>query len=126
MKLLFVLQGLDLDDPTLSVFHGWVAALAQRSESVIAICLKEGRHDLPENVQVYSLGKEKGSMPTFVYAVRFKWLAWKLRHEYDHVFVHMNQEYILVAGWLLYQGILYVEAFLYGEVQENGADARGC
>lgn len=100
MRLLIVTQALDLDDPTLSVYHDWVAALAQRSESVIAVCLKEGRHDLPANVRVYSLGKERGSAPGFIYAIRFKWLAWKLRNDYDRVFVHMNQEYILIAGWL--------------------------
>lgn len=100
MRLLFVTQALDLDDPTLSVYHDWVAALAARCESVVAICLKEGRHVLPENVQVYSLGKERGSVSSFTYALRFIALVWKLRHEYDRVFVHMNQEYILIAGWL--------------------------
>jgi glycosyltransferase involved in cell wall biosynthesis len=100
MKLLITTQALDLDDPTLSAYHGWVAALAERCESVIAICLKEGRHDLPANVRVYSLGKEKGSVSPLAYAIRFLGLVWKLRREYDRVFVHMNQEYILIAGWL--------------------------
>lgn len=100
MRLLFVTQALDLDDPTLSVYHDWVAALAGRCESVVTICLKEGRYALPQNVQVYSLGKEQGSVSPFIYALRFISLAWKLRQRYDRVFVHMNQEYILIAGWL--------------------------
>jgi glycosyltransferase involved in cell wall biosynthesis len=49
---------------------------------------------------VYSLGKEKGGASALAYALRFIALAWKLRHDYEKVFVHMNQEYILIAGWL--------------------------
>lgn len=111
MKLLFVTQALDLDDPTLSVYHGWVAALAPHFERVIVICLKEGRHDLPANVRVHSLGKEKGKLSPVTYAARFLSLVWKLRHEYDRVFVHMNQEYILIAGWLW--EILNKKAYLW-------------
>jgi glycosyltransferase involved in cell wall biosynthesis len=64
---------------------------------------------LPANVRVHSLGKEKGSVPSFVYAMRFKWLAWEHRSEYDAVFVHMNQEYLLVAGpmWKLLRKPIY-------------------
>ncbi|KND50589.1 MAG: hypothetical protein AB202_03850 [Parcubacteria bacterium C7867-007] len=98
MKLLFVTQALDLDDPTLSVYHGWAEGLAKRADSLIVICLKQGRHALPANVQVYSLGKEKGRAPAFVYALRFLSLVWRLRNKYDRVLVHMNQEYLLVAG----------------------------
>lgn len=100
MRLLFVTQALDLDDPVLSVYHTWVAELGKRVESIEAVCLKEGRHALPKNVQVHTLGKEQGR-PMFgslSYALRFKLLAWKLRNNYDAVFVHMNQEYLLIAG----------------------------
>lgn len=100
MKLLIVTQALDLDDPVLSAYHGWVAELARHADSVEAICLKEGRHALPENVQVHSLGKERGTKMPFVYAFRFLKLVWTLRTRYDVVFVHMNQEYLLIAGWL--------------------------
>lgn len=100
MRLLFVTQALDLDDPVLSAYHGWVAEMAKRAERVEAVCLKEGRHALPQNVSVHSLGKEKGRAPSFVYALRFLRLAWRLRGRYDAVFVHMNQEYLLIAGWL--------------------------
>ncbi len=100
MKLLFVTQKMDRNDSVLGAYHGWVAELAQSMERVTVICLYEGEHDLPQNVTVHSLGKEKGSVPGFVYAVRFLWLAWGLRREYDRVLVHMNQEYLLIAGWL--------------------------
>lgn len=100
MKLLIVTQVVDTQDPVLGFFHEWISALAARTERIIVICLKEGTHALPGNVRVYSLGKEKGRTSALIYAARFLSLAWKLRSEYDRVFVHMNQEYILIAGWL--------------------------
>ncbi|MDQ1299434.1 MAG: hypothetical protein QG636_102 [Patescibacteria group bacterium] len=100
MRVLFVTQALDLDEPVLSTYHEWVSALANRVDHVEAICLKEGRHELPKNVRVHSLGKEDGRQSKMQYALRFFLLSWKLRNEYDVVFVHMNQEYILISGWL--------------------------
>lgn len=100
IKLLFVTQVMDKDDGVLGAYHGLVQALAPNFERIEVVCLKEGAHALPENVRVHSLGKEHGAVPAIVYAMRFKLLAWKLRNDYDAVFVHMNQEYILTAGFL--------------------------
>ena len=98
MKLLVVTQALDLDDPLLSAYHDWVGALAHEAESIEAVCLKEGRHALPSNVTVHSLGKEKGERSSIQYALSFLGLAWRLRGSYDSVFVHMNEEYVLIGG----------------------------
>ncbi len=100
MKLLVVTQVIDQNDPVLGFFHTWVSALAPRYEQVTVICLRKGEYALPENVRVYSLGKEQGRQSRSAYVTRFLSLAWKLRTEYDAVFVHMNQEYLLIAGWL--------------------------
>jgi glycosyltransferase involved in cell wall biosynthesis len=110
MKLLFVTQVLDMNDSVLGAYHAWVAKLAGKMEAITVICLYEGEHDLPANVEVYSLGKEKGRHSSLVYAVRFKILAWQLRDEYDAVFVHMNQEYLLIAGplWKLLGKRMYM------------------
>ena len=99
MKLLITTQILDREDPGLGFFHEWVAGLAAKVESIQVICLKEGRHELPANVTVHSLGKEQGAASRLVYMFRFGQLVWRLRHAHDAVFVHMNQEYILLAGW---------------------------
>ena len=98
-KLLILTQAVDLDDPYVGFFHHWIEALAARFASVEAICLKEGRHALPANVHVHSLGKERG--PSRIkYVMRFFRYAWSLRNGYDTVFVHMNQEYVILGGWL--------------------------
>lgn len=100
MRLLVVTQAVDQGDPALGFFHGWIEALAERFESIEVICLTEGRHELPMNVRMHSLGRERGDASRFAYAARFLALAWRLRNSYDAVFVHMNQEYVLLAGWL--------------------------
>lgn len=100
MRLLVVTQGVDLDDPVLGFFHAWLLGLAAHSATVEAICLKEGRHHLPANVRVHSLGKERGRKNKLIYALHFFALAWRLRSRYDAVLVHMNEEYILIFGWL--------------------------
>lgn len=108
-------QAIDLDDPVLGFFHSWIRELAKCYESVHVICLKEGRHSLPANVFVHTLGKtsfqglpleSKGSpwKARIQYIWRFYKYIWRLRNEYDSVFVHMNQEYVLLGGkfWRLW------------------------
>ena len=108
-KLLIVTQAVDLDNPGLGFFHRWIEELATRFDNVIVFCLSEGRHVLPANVEVYSLGKRKAEAWADVrstlsqrlrYGLRFLRLVLRLSFRYDAVFVHMNQEYILIAGWL--------------------------
>lgn len=97
MRLLITTQAVDLDDPVLAFFHRWIEEFAKHSEKVHVICLKEGRHALPENVTVHSLGKESGRS-RLKYLARFFKYAWRLRHDYDAVFVHMNPEYAVLGG----------------------------
>lgn len=100
MKLLIVTQAVDQDHTVLGFFHRWIEEFAAHCEQIEVITLFEGKHTLPKNVHVHSLGKEKGERSSFSYALRFLRLIWKLRNEYDVVFVHMNVEYLVVAGWL--------------------------
>jgi len=96
-SLLILTQAVDTKDPVLGFFHAWIHELAARHESVSVVCLKEGAHTLPENVRVYSLGKESGSSRG-KYLVRLCKYVWALR-DHKRVFVHMNEEYVLLAGW---------------------------
>ena len=107
MKLLLFTQALDLDDPILSAYHRLVAEIARNFDEVTAICLKEGRHELPSNVRVLSLGKERG-VSKLVYVWRF--YRYIFSAKYDSVFVHMNQEYVLLGGkfWKLMGKKIYM------------------
>lgn len=102
MRLLIVTQAVDRRDPVLGFFARWVEELARRVEHVTVICLKTGEYALPNNVHVYSLGKEHGrpALGPTTYVWRFLRLVWLVRRDYDTVFVHMNEEYVLIAGWL--------------------------
>ncbi|MCX6787562.1 MAG: glycosyltransferase [Candidatus Kaiserbacteria bacterium] len=104
MRLLIVTQVVDTEDPILGFFVRWVEEFAKHVERIEVICLKEGKHILPANVRVHSLGKERGATSRAAYAWRFLKLIWKLRQQYDTVFVHMNPEYIVLGGlfWRLW------------------------
>lgn len=98
MKLLICTQMVDKNDANLSAFHEWIAQFAARCEKVIVICLYEGKHTLPKNVEVISLGKEK-KVSRLAYIRRFYKNIISRRHDYDAVFVHMNPEYIVLGGY---------------------------
>ncbi|TSD03488.1 MAG: hypothetical protein Athens071416_169 [Parcubacteria group bacterium Athens0714_16] len=116
-NLLIVTQKMDKNDPILGFFHGWVEEFSKNVEKLNVICLEkgspremsqgdnfaegeiisQGSYNLPKNVQVFSLGKEQNKSK-LKYIWNFYKYIFKLRKEYDAVFVHMNQEYVLLAG----------------------------
>lgn len=104
MKLLIVTQAVDSTDPVLGFFVRWIEEFAKHTEQLEVICLKKGVCSLPGNVRVHSLGKERGAASRFTYAPRFLVCIWKLRKDYDAVFVHMNPEYVVLGGifWRLW------------------------
>lgn len=98
MRLLICTQVVDSEDPVLGFFHTWIEMFAQHCERVVVICLREGAHTLPENVEIYSLGKESGTPRIWRWVRAWRYIL-KLRRRYDAVFVHMNPEYALLGGW---------------------------
>jgi glycosyltransferase involved in cell wall biosynthesis len=98
MRLLILTQKVDRNDDLLGFFHRWLEEFAKHCEKASVICLEEGEHGLPPNVHVYSLGKESGTSK-FDQTARFFRYIMRLRNEYEAVFVHMNPEYIVLAGW---------------------------
>lgn len=96
MKLLVITQAVDTNDQALGFFHRWLEVFAGKFERIEVVCLKEGAHSLPANVQVHSLGKEKKSS-RLKYLFNFYRYVFSL--QYDAVFVHMNEEYILLGAW---------------------------
>ncbi len=99
MKLLIVTQAVDAEDSVLGFFVRWIEEFAKHVERIEVICLKEGKHRLPANVRVHSLGKEEG-VSRAMYVLNFYKKIWRLRHDYDVVFVHMNPEYVILGGLL--------------------------
>src|SRR3989344_3255575 len=117
MRLLIVTQKVDRNDPILGFFHRWIEEFAKHCEQVTVIALGVGEYHLPQNIRVFSLGKEeqlrkrtdlknsKRSVPVeqlrkIKYIVHFYRLIWRERKNYDAVFVHMNQEYVLLGALL--------------------------
>ena len=106
MKLLIITQAIDKNNPVLSFFHRWVEEFAKHFEKITVICLEKGSYDLPNNVQVFSLGKETNNLTPYSllltsklkYVWNFYKYIFKFRRDYEAVFVHMNQEYVLLAG----------------------------
>ncbi len=97
MKLLIITQKVDKNDDVLGFFHAWITEFAKHCEKVTVICLQKGEYDLPENVKVFSLGKENGES-RLKYVFRFYRHIWQERKNYDDVFVHMNPEYVVLGG----------------------------
>jgi len=105
-NLLIITQKVDQKDSVLGFFHLWIEEFARRFSKITVICLEKGEVDLPENVKVFSLGKEKFLIHNsrFIILTKLKYIwnfykfVFKFRHEYDSVFIHMNQEYALLGG----------------------------
>jgi hypothetical protein len=101
MRLLVLTQSIDRNDPTLGFMHRWIEKFSERFEKVTVICLKKGDYTLPHDVEVLSLGKElKAESYKLKAFFRFYKYIWQKRKNYDAVFVHMNEEYVLLGGLL--------------------------
>ena len=106
MKLLILTQKVDINDDLLGFMHGWIKEFAKRCEKVTVICLQKGECELPGNVKVLSLGKEKCNCKKLLncytakllYCCRFYKYIWQERKNYEKVFVHMNKEYVILGG----------------------------
>jgi glycosyltransferase involved in cell wall biosynthesis len=99
MRLLVLTQAVDNKDAALGFFHGWLEEFSRHFERITVICLKEGEHALPPQIAVHSLGKERG-YGRLRYVARFYALATASRHDYDAVFIHMNEEYAILGALL--------------------------
>lgn len=110
MKLLIVTQKVDRNDPVLGFFHTWIIKFAESFESVVVICLYKGEYNFPSNIKVLSLGKENG-VSRIKYILNFFTCIWSERKNYDKVFVHMNQVYVLLGG--IIWKVLGKEIFLW-------------
>jgi glycosyltransferase involved in cell wall biosynthesis len=117
MKLLVVTQVVESDSSTLGFFVGWLREFARQCEEVYVIGLAVGRHDLPPNVQVMSMGKERGAgklARLFAFRNHLRATLPKV----DGVFIHMCPEY-LIAGWPLFSHARKPVMLWYAHRQSN-------
>lgn len=99
MRILTVTQKVDMNDPVLGFFHRWIEEFSKHCECVTVIALEVGEYDLPKNVKVFSLGKERG-ISRLGYSINFYRYISRERNSYDAVFVHMNPIYVILGGLL--------------------------
>src|SRR3989338_3002627 len=97
MKLLIITQKVDQNDQLLGFFIDWLKRFAERFEKVIVLCLEKGEFNLPENVKVISLGKERG-VSKLKQFFNFYFLIFTLSKDYDNVFAHMNPIWVVLGS----------------------------
>jgi len=113
MKLLIITQILDRNDPLLGFFHEWIREFAKQFKDLIVICLQKDEYNLPKNVKVLSLGKKSARNNLYHSHVicrlallfRFYKYIYRERKNYDAVFIHMNQIYVILGSlfWKLWK-----------------------
>ncbi len=114
MRMLLITQKIDKNDGLFGFVHRWIIEFAKNTEKLTVICLYKGEYDFPPHVTVFSLGKEKG-ISRLGYLKNFFYYIWRERDNYDQVFVHMNQMYVILGGvfWRIFGkkiGLWYAHA----------------
>lgn len=95
--LLVIAQKVDINDDLLGSFVGWLKEFAGWFDRVEVITLSKGEYDLPENVFVYSLGKEKGNS-RLARIINFYKLLFRFVPQSSGIFAHMSPVFA-VAAW---------------------------
>lgn len=90
MNLLMFNLAVDEKHVTLAFGLRWIEALAECFDHIDIVTMTAGHYRLPDNVAVWSLGRERG-YPKWLRVLRFYWLIWHiLRQRRIHVaFTHM-------------------------------------
>lgn len=105
-------QIVDLDDSIQGFAHRWIVELAKHVDSLYVITGCLGKHSLPENVRVYSLGKESGAgrykRILNVYKIALPLL---IKRRVNSIFAHQIQHFAVSMG--LIAKILRVPVFLF-------------
>lgn len=90
MNLLMFNLAVDDEHVTLAFGLRWIEELAKRFDHIDVVTMYEGKHQLPPNVKVWSVGRERG-YPKWFRVLRFYWLlarVWRERRP-AVAFAHM-------------------------------------
>jgi glycosyltransferase involved in cell wall biosynthesis len=102
MRLLLFNLATDVDDPMLGFATGWISALAERVEFIHVITMRVGHLEVPDNVRVYSIGKEKGYRESRRAVEFYRHLLRILREDnIDACFSHMTPLFTVLAAPVL-------------------------
>jgi len=97
MRLLIITQKVDKNDDILGFFHDWIKEFGGRVGEVVIVAQYIRQYDLPDNVKVFSLGKEKG-FSKLCQLFNFYKLLFKNLSKIDSVFVHMVPMWVVLGG----------------------------
>ncbi len=101
MRLLIITQKYDINDSNLGAFVGWWDKLAERIEKVYVLALLKRSESTRSNIEVLSMGKEKGAG----FFGKFFWFYWGLLKtigKTDAILVHMVPKYAILAAPLAF------------------------
>ena len=99
MRVLLITQEIDENSALLGVTLTWIRHLAPKVDHVSVLALSVGAARLPENVSLYSMGKERSANKLSLLK-NFQSHLWRLlrRREVDVIFVHMVPRYAILAA----------------------------
>ena len=118
MHVLMLTRRVDRDDWLAGFAHTWIKRLAQHPhiDQLDVICLEQGHIDLPTNVRVFSMGKERcaGRLAEFL---AFHWAIAPIIRDIDVIFGHMIPRYTLVAWpWAVLFRVPVVQWYTHKQV----------
>ncbi|MBW2305237.1 MAG: glycosyltransferase family 4 protein [Deltaproteobacteria bacterium] len=102
MNLLVFNIRTDADHPTQGVTTGWLNALGERFEHISVITMHKGRLALRKNIEVYSVGGERGVSRAMKVLNFYRLLRQTLKkRHFDGCFTHMAVLFTLLGGPIL-------------------------
>ncbi len=102
MIVLWFSLRVDLKYSTQAFNQFWINEMAKKVKKIIVLTMYEGDYKLEDNVNVYSVGKEKGYSKLRRFFIFYKLLFKILKeHEVDVVFSHMMPLFVAMAGLVL-------------------------
>ena len=96
MRFLIIAQKVDVSDDNLSFFHRILEKFSEKLDKVYAVCLSEGESHLADNVEVFSLGKEKGC-GKLSQLIKLQKILLSYLPETDGVYCHMGPIFAIAA-----------------------------
>jgi glycosyltransferase involved in cell wall biosynthesis len=98
VRVLWFNLATDTADPILGFTTTWIRAVANKVEHVDVITMRAGAVDVPGNVRVWSIGKEKGYSEARRAAEFYRYLFHSLRDGVDACFSHMTPLFSIMAA----------------------------